>query len=331
MVVVTDYASIENLLVKQQHSLERSELTGNLFRGILPTAQISLPTNDMWKHHRRIIGTSMTSKYLSLTTPRANESIKTLIGYWRLKSSKAGERAFQSDQDMENATMDAICGMAFGSNWGILDSFKTQITKYDPATGSIEEALFPVEKPEMLQSVMYLFDNIPRNSVFPKITDFFTSKSPTWKRHNRQLHTYLDNKLSIAREKAKLQGAEVSIDLADNTLDLMVARELRGEDWMPDIEMKDEIYQYLLAGTETSGTTLTWFVKYMTNHPEVQLKLRKHLNDVLPELQDRQPRFEDLNATKTPYLEAVVHEALRLSRTASGYGRDGESLNIVES
>jgi cytochrome P450 len=63
----------------------------------------------------------------------------------------------------------------------------------------------------------------------------------------------------------------------------------------------------------------------MTNHPEVQIKLKKHLKEVLPEMEDRQPRFEDLNAVNTPYLEAVVHEALRLSRTASGYGRDGES------
>jgi cytochrome P450 len=62
----------------------------------------------------------------------------------------------------------------------------------------------------------------------------------------------------------------------------------------------------------------------MTNASDVQRKLRKHLLTRLPELEDRQPTFEDLNAANVPYLEAVVHETLRLSRTAGGYVREGE-------
>jgi hypothetical protein len=67
----------------------------------------------------------------------------------------------------------------------------------------------------------------------------------------------------------------------------------------------------------------------MTNHPEVQHKLRNHLLERLPALQDRPPTYEDLNATTVPYLEAVVHEALRLSRTAGGYTRQGGSLSLA--
>jgi cytochrome P450 len=90
MVVVTDYASAEHLLTKQHSLLERSQITLDIFKSILPTAQIGIKTNDMWKHHRRIIGTAMTSKYLSLTTPRANESIRHLIDLWREKQASAG-------------------------------------------------------------------------------------------------------------------------------------------------------------------------------------------------------------------------------------------------
>lgn len=64
----------------------------------------------------------------------------------------------------------------------------------------------------------------------------------------------------------------------------------------------------------------------MTVYPEVQCKLRKSVLDAIPELQDRPPSFDDLTAAKLPYLEAVVQETLRLSRTAGGYSREGESL-----
>ena len=61
----------------------------------------------------------------------------------------------------------------------------------------------------------------------------------------------------------------------------------------------------------------------MTNFPDEQRKLRAHVLERFPEIEDRLPTFEDLNAVKLPYLEAVVQECLRLSRTAGGYSRQG--------
>jgi cytochrome P450 len=62
----------------------------------------------------------------------------------------------------------------------------------------------------------------------------------------------------------------------------------------------------------------------MTNNPDIQHKLRNEMIKAFPEIEDRQPTYEDLNAANTPYLEAVVHETLRMSRTAGGYTREGE-------
>lgn len=64
----------------------------------------------------------------------------------------------------------------------------------------------------------------------------------------------------------------------------------------------------------------------MTVFPEVQRKLRQSIHESMPELEDRPPTFEDLTPSKLPYLEAVVQETLRLSRTAGGYSRDGASF-----
>lgn len=61
----------------------------------------------------------------------------------------------------------------------------------------------------------------------------------------------------------------------------------------------------------------------MTLFPDVQRKLKSSVLEAMPEIQDRPPSFDDLTAVKLPYLEAVVQETLRLSRTAGGYSREG--------
>jgi hypothetical protein len=155
-------------------------------------------------------------------------------------------------------------------------------------------------------------------------------------------------------------GADNAADLADNTLDMMVGRELKGDDFMSVNEMRDELYQCTSPNLSLSsdedhrmvwkltsrsfsrnrdlshdsfmGTSVAMtranekWIKYMTIFPDIQRKLRKHVLESMPELQDRPPTLEDLTPGKLPYLEAVVQETLRLSRTAGGYSRDGESF-----
>lgn len=104
MVVLVDFPTIEKVCTDHVH-FDRAKQTTDIFRTIAPTGLISLPTNDMWKHHRRIIGPAMTSKYLSLTTPRANEAVRDIIDLWKRKVGLAGGLAWHAEFDLENATL----------------------------------------------------------------------------------------------------------------------------------------------------------------------------------------------------------------------------------
>ncbi|KAK1921790.1 cytochrome P450 [Papiliotrema laurentii] len=219
--------------------------------------------------------------------------------------------------------------MAFGSSWGVSKAYQAQVEGSSPSVGPTGEAVFPQTAPQLCRSMIYLFESVDNAAALPMVSNFITSLKPTYRKHSKLLNEYLRQKTADARLWAKEVGADIAVETATNTLDMMVARELRGEDWMTDEEMRDELYLYLIAGTETSATTLSWWTKYMANHPEVQYKLRRHVLERLPELQDRPPNFEDLSATNTPYLEAVVHETLRISRTAGGYARETTSDVII--
>lgn len=65
----------------------------------------------------------------------------------------------------------------------------------------------------------------------------------------------------------------------------------------------------MVAGSDTSATTLSWFIHYMSKNPRVQQKIKAELMDAYD---DKRPlslgRLESL-----PYLDAVINEILRLS------------------
>lgn len=79
--------------------------TAGVFRNIVPTGQIAIQTNDVWKQHRRLIGPAMTSKSLSMMTPGAVKAVKELVALFEAKRIKAAGRPFATAADLVSAAM----------------------------------------------------------------------------------------------------------------------------------------------------------------------------------------------------------------------------------
>jgi cytochrome P450 len=73
------------------------------------------------------------------------------------------------------------------------------------------------------------------------------------------------------------------------------------------IRLRDEIVTLLLAGHETTASTLSWSLYLIDRHPEVRQRMR---DEALSVLGDRLPTYEDL--TKLRYTAMVVDEVVRL-------------------
>ena len=87
---------------------------------------------------------------------------------------------------------------------------------------------------------------------------------------------------------------------------LMAARDEDGSG-MTDRQLRDEILTFLLAGHETTAVSLSWTWYLLSQHPEVEQKLREELSQVLG---GRTPQLEDL--PRLPYTDKVVKESMRL-------------------
>ncbi len=71
--------------------------------------------------------------------------------------------------------------------------------------------------------------------------------------------------------------------------------------------MRDELVTLLLAGHETTASTLSWSFHLVGQHPEIAERLHAEAVEVLG---DRLPEYEDLRRLK--FTAMVVHEVMRL-------------------
>ncbi|MEV6953380.1 cytochrome P450 [Streptomyces sp. NPDC051183] len=81
-------------------------------------------------------------------------------------------------------------------------------------------------------------------------------------------------------------------------------------------ELREQVLIFLLAGHETTATSLAFSLHLLARHPELQTRAREEVSRVLG---DRAPQASDLD--RLPYLTQVLKEAMRLYPAAPVIGR----------
>jgi cytochrome P450 len=110
---------------------------------------------------------------------------------------------------------------------------------------------------------------------------------------------------SVYRLIAERRRSEV--DGGDLLSMLLLARDEETGEGMSDRQLRDEVVTILVAGYETTATTLAWTWHLLGEHPEAEARLHAELDETL---NGRTPTFEDLGSL--PYTKMVIQEAMRL-------------------
>ncbi|GAA5932238.1 cytochrome P450 [Sporobolomyces koalae] len=95
-------------------------------------------------------------------------------------------------------------------------------------------------------------------------------------------------------------------------------------------ELRGQLTTFLLAGHETTSTSLTWTLWTLSRHPEMQAKLRAEIRDARKTAQDNgldEIESDELNAL--PYLDAVTREILRLESPVSATVRHAAQDDVI--
>ncbi|KAG8951534.1 hypothetical protein FRC03_012498 [Tulasnella sp. 419] len=322
MVVLSDAQEMEDIFLRSRSKhLECGTRVMNIVKGITPKAQIALTMDDLWKKHRRLGTSVMSTQFLRRVTPRVADGAVTLVNYWKEKMTVVHERGgscFDCASDFHLCTMDIITELSFAEKVDGILSAQSSLRSTRVEMNAHGGVKFPDLKGNKFhQAVTAHYVRMTRSMKIPPILMSLywqiVSLTPAFRADNRTIRDAVIYRVQQARVRAVNVGATGGSEIPDCALDLIIEKDEKdGAERYKEDEIVDETVDYLFAGYDTTASTLTFAVKYLTNNPSVQFKLHEELTSNLVRPENRPLTYEEVaSGNRTPYLEAVVHEVLR--------------------
>jgi cytochrome P450 len=326
-VVVTDPFESQDILLRRTKEFDRSGFFGELIGGILPEQHIQFQSNDArFKNSRNLINHLMAPSFINqVSAPEVYKSVSTLMKLWQVKCEMADGRPFSAHHDITYGALDSIFASSFGLQEA--DSITTRrldaIYHWNPSIFNDVDmpVAFPDGRiPEIFSAVLTLANSVTDTqlSPAPRFTSWVLRKFPYMKKATAIKDGFIDKKLHEAIQR--IENNDLTAKSALHSVLLrerdVAAKEGRSPQYRKRA-IADEFFGFMLAGHDTTATTVAWGVKLLADNPEVQERLRSELHDALPHamVERRTPTYEELAKAQIPYLDAVVDEVLRHANT----------------
>ena len=265
---------IEHVYLKNGKKYQR----GVLFDPIRNIIGNGLPTSDgeFWLSQRRMMHPSFHSTVLPHYSAEMCGAINDMIDRWK-KMTDEGTVVMDIEAEMMSLTSDITLRLLFS----------TEITK---------------EKQD--RSVLVL------NEINKKALTYITNPlaPPLWiptpnnlkfKRNMQEIHQTMDEVIS----KRKTMEGEKPNDLLQMLLDAVDEETGNG---MDNNQLKSEVLNLFIAGTETTASVLTWTFYFLAGHRSEESKVWNEIKEIYEQ------NLPDLEAIrKMTYSDCVMKEVMR--------------------
>ncbi|KAK3302989.1 cytochrome P450 [Chaetomium strumarium] len=327
-VVVTDPYESQDILLRRTKEFDRSGFFGDLIGGILPEQHIQFTSNDdRFKKNRNLINHLMAPTFITqVLGPSLYKAVSTMIKVWELKCSMAEGRPFLAHHDITYMALDTIFMAMFGhpeadSNTTRRLQAVSQLSDLKLPASVDEPVEFPEgDIPEIFSAALTLANSVTDTqlSPAPRLTSWIIRKFPYMRKATAIKDQYIRDK--VDESVRKIHSGDEDPHTALHSVLLRERDVAAKEGRKPDYYKRgiaDEFFGFMLAGHDTSATTVAWGVKFLADHPEAQDRLRAELRAALPDaaLAKRTPTYAELAKAHIPYLDAVVEEVLRHANT----------------
>ncbi|XP_071961304.1 cytochrome P450 2J5-like [Antedon mediterranea] len=257
---------------------------------------LALENGIAWKTHRRWIVTGL--RHFGLGKRSIEEQISTEADKLCHEIDQESGKFFPKKY-IENAVSNIICSISFGKRYEYDDS-KFQGLLEDVNAFFSYSHFGRIE--ELLPLIMKLF--VKRRQHVANIIEFFNSHM---KEHKKNFDK---NNIRDLIDMLLLQSEQESVEEEQTLSRLGKSSAVNKTD---DVEsLWRAILMIFLAGTDTSTSTILWFLQYMVCYPAIQQRIQQEIDTAT----GKERSLTSGDKLKVPYFEATICEVQRLSNVA---------------
>ncbi|KAL9658446.1 hypothetical protein ABK040_005989 [Willaertia magna] len=261
--------------------------------------------DEEWKRHHNVCYHAVDNNSLEYMCKVAVESTDLLFSKkWDIILNENNNKGFELDvSDYTDVTLDILGKTAFDLDFGVFSDAKDgkEFRK------AIEVLLFKglvirkIFTNETIQKIVYKITGVDKD--YKLISD--TLDKIIKKRHE------------------ELENGTGDIDRCDLLSSLVKANFKQEDDKskLTNEELKSNAFIFLLAGHETTATTLQWITYELAKNQDIQNKARKILDEMIG---TNNPTPEDYNNDVLVYLKCIMLETLRLHPPIYAVAKDAK-------
>jgi len=251
-----------------------------------------ISSGGTWKAHRQMINPAFHSEALKAMISVFNLHCTELLGRWfKLTDGLKCSNHFKADlnSELSNLTLSIICHAGFGYNY---------IVEQEKAAGNCYR-----------NDLNSLLDEVNQRILDPFLwwNMFFPERKRKTQRALASWTKLLDR--IVSKRIESFQKGNIP-DLQD-LLDIMLQESQGSEAKLTKAEFRDHCMTFLMAGHETTSTTLLWIFFELSKNQEILELCHQEIDYVYKSNEScKYVDYEDLS--KFSYINQVVKEALRL-------------------
>ena len=264
----------------------RSVETGRVLLG----NGLPLIDGDFWLRERRMLQPAFHRERLGKLADTVTTVIDNSMQDWSAKAKR--DQTLDVDDEMMRLTLTII----------IKSMFSSPIDDRIPALSSA----FQAASKFMLWRSQQMFQ-LPLSVPLPRHVEY-----------NRALQVLNETIYPLIADGRKYPK--------DDLLGMMLEmRDAETGEGLSDQQARDEVVTIFFAGHETAAATLSWAFYLLSQHPDVEERMRLEVQRVL---EGRAPTFTDL--PKLVYMQQVINEVLRLYPAAYLFAREAIVDDVLD-
>ncbi|RDJ97455.1 cytochrome P450, partial [Cupriavidus lacunae] len=287
-IVVADGEWIDRILHDRPETFRRARAVEALTREV-GDVSVFAAEGETWRRHRRPVAQALDARHLRDFFPTLAGVTRRLKRRW--EQAAADGLPVHVQQDLKRYAVDVTASLAFGHD-----------------TNTLEGEGGPVQ--QHLERILPMFDR-RLNALFPYWHYVRLPADRAYDKAVQALRKFIGEMIVAARERLA-QAPDLAAH-PRNFLEAMVAAQAADDAPLSDEELIADSVTMLLAGEDTTANTISWILYFMCIHPDVQRRMQEEAAEVLGTTDVLADIHE---ASRLVYLDAVVHESLRLKPVA---------------